>query len=159
MTSLDTDPTTTSEDLRATLVRPQLTPFTIVAIVAPGLVVFALPAVSMIGRNSEYFGNDYSAGRLMYALASIVIVVGFVLWALSATAVGRYLFLSYVLITPGWFLYSTSLSWRRVLSAVWSPRRSSSLAHTSCLVHATLISLPSVCLALCYSLELSQRRS
>jgi hypothetical protein len=115
---LDTEPVTDFRDQQAAQVRSRLTPFAIVAIVAPGLVVIALPTVSMIGRNSEYFGNDYTAGGLMYASASIVILVGFVLWALSATAIGRFLFLCYVLITPGWFLYSTTLGWRRAVGSL-----------------------------------------
>ena len=118
MASLDTDPNTKSPDLRPARERPRLTPFATVAIVAPGLVVFALPAVGMIGRNSEYFGNDYTAGRLMYALALIAIAIGFLLWAVSATAVGQFLFFSYVLITPAWFVYSTTLNWRRAVGGL-----------------------------------------
>jgi len=118
MASLDTESSSRTPGLRGTRQRPRLTPLVIVAIVAPGLVIFALPAVSLIGRNSDYFGNAYSAGRLLYLAALAVVSIGMVLWALSASAIGRFLFCCYILVTPGWLLYTTMLGWRRALGGL-----------------------------------------
>ena len=98
--------------------RSPLTPLTLVAIVAPGIVVFVLPGVSLIARNEEFFAGEFMAGRVLYVLALISTAVGVALWALSTTTTGRFLFFCYVLITPGWVLYSVPLDGRRAMAAL-----------------------------------------
>ncbi|MEX0865173.1 MAG: hypothetical protein WD269_09905 [Acidimicrobiia bacterium] len=98
--------------------RPHLGIVTIVAMLAPGLVVFALPAVDLIARNGEFFGGDFSAGRDLYFLAVPLILVGFGLWAAAVRVVGRFMFICHLLITPGWLAYTTLGDWRRAFGGV-----------------------------------------
>ena len=53
----------------------------VAALIAPGLVVFALPMVRLIGRNEEYFGESYGAGRDLFVAAGLATAVGVALWA------------------------------------------------------------------------------
>lgn len=78
----------------------------VLAIVAPGLVVFVIPMVSLITRNDDYFNGAYSAGRWVYLAGLATIGVGVALWALRRTAVGRVAFVAYLLITPAYLVYA-----------------------------------------------------
>ena len=78
----------------------------VAAIVAPGLVVFAIPMVSLIARNDEYFGGAYSAGRRVYVAGLLLVLAGVALWALRRTRVGRVAFVAYLLITPAYLVYA-----------------------------------------------------
>ena len=104
----------------ATSTRLPLTPLTIVAMVAPGFIVFALPMIGHIARNEEFFEGDYLAGRYLYGLGLVTVAIGFGLWALTTTTAGRFLFSCYVLLTPGWILYTALGGWRSAPSPVWS---------------------------------------
>lgn len=95
--------------------RPPLGIATLIATIAPGLVVFALPTVGLISRNQEFFRGDYSAGRNLYLLALLVISVGFALWVASRWRAGRFLWTAYLLVTPGWLLYTALGGWDRLI--------------------------------------------
>ena len=86
--------------------RAPLTAATLAAIVAPGLVIFVFPMVSLIARNDEYFGGAYGSGRVLYLAGALTMLVGALTWAVSGTRVGRPLFTGYVLLTPAWIAYS-----------------------------------------------------
>lgn len=89
----------------------------IVATIAPGLVVFALPAIGLIARNREFFQGDFAAGRDLYVLSLLVVAFGFGLWAISRWRVGRFLWTCYVLTTPAWFVYTVAGNWDRAVAA------------------------------------------
>jgi len=89
----------------------------VIATLAPGLVVFALPTVGLIARNSEFFDGDYMAGRDLYLLSLLVVAVGFALWGASRWRVGRFLWTCYLLVTPGWFVYTALGDLSRSLAA------------------------------------------
>ena len=107
-----------SPEPSATSTRLPLTPLTIVAIVAPGFIVFALPMIGHIARNEEFFEGDYLAGRYLYGLGLVTVAIGFGLWSLTATTAGRFLFTCYVLLTPGWILYTALGGWRRAFAGL-----------------------------------------
>ena len=86
--------------------RAPLTAATLAAVVAPGLVIFVFPMVSLIARNDEYFGGAYGSGRVLYLAGALTMLVGALTWAVSGTRVGRPLFTGYVLLTPAWIAYS-----------------------------------------------------
>jgi hypothetical protein len=98
--------------------RPALGILGVMATVAPGLVVFALPAVDLIASNEEFFRQDFSAGRNLFVLGLILVSIGFGLWASSRSGVGRFLWTCYLLITPGWLAYTALLGWHRVAGGV-----------------------------------------
>lgn len=98
--------------------RPRLGIELVVATFAPGLVVFVLPTIALISRNPEFFRRDLSAGRDLYLAAFLTIGVGFVLWAASRRRVIRFLWVSYLLITPGWLMFELLGEWDRALGGI-----------------------------------------
>ena len=88
-----------------------------VATLAPGLVVFALPTVGLIAQNEEFFEGDYAAGRDLYVLGLLLVAFGFALWGASRWPVGRFLWTCYLLVTPGWFVYTALGDLSRSLAA------------------------------------------
>jgi len=90
----------------------------IAAILAPGLIVLVLPAVNLIARNEEFFRGDLTAGRDLYLLGLLLALTGFALWAISSNTVGRYLFISYLLVTPAWLAFTTLGQWRRAVGGL-----------------------------------------
>lgn len=79
---------------------------TVAAVLAPALLIFVFPMVSLIARNTEYFGGAYLSGRSVYLMGMVTAVVGVGLWAVSGTRAGRVGFTAYVLLTPAWIVYS-----------------------------------------------------
>lgn len=71
----------------------------------------------MIARNREFFDGGYAAGRDLFVLSLLVIGVGFALWAASRWRIGRFFWTCYLLLTPGWFVYSALGDWNRDLAA------------------------------------------
>lgn len=114
--SPDSDPSEPSAGTRPNS-RPPLQIGAVVATLAPGLVVFALPTVGLIARNREFFDGDYAAGRDLYLLSLLVITIGFALWWASRWPLGRFLWTCYLLTTPAWFVYSALTAWDRNLAA------------------------------------------
>jgi hypothetical protein len=90
----------------------------VAAVVAPGLVIFVYPMVSLLARNEEYFRGAYSAGRAVYLAGVATVAAGAVAWAASGTRVGRPLFTAYVLLTPAWLVYSLFGATRHAIGAV-----------------------------------------
>lgn len=98
--------------------RPPLGVLTVIATVAPGLVVFVLPALGMISRNQEFFRGDLSAGRDLYLSGLLMILVGFALWATSGWRSGRFLWICYLFVTPGWLVYTVAGAWDRAVAGI-----------------------------------------
>lgn len=88
-----------------------------IAILAPGLVVFTLPTIGLIARNREFFEGDYAAGRYLYLLSLVVVTLGFALWIGSRWQVFRFSWTCYLLLTPGWLVYSVIGNWNRALAS------------------------------------------
>lgn len=99
--------------------RPRLGVWTIIATGAPGLVVFALPTISLIARNPEFFRGDFYAGRDLYIVAVLVMATGFTLWAAAGRwRVARFLWVCYLLLTPGWLVYTLLGGWDRSVGGI-----------------------------------------
>lgn len=113
--------------------RPRFGFLTVIATIAPGLVVFVLPTVDLISSNREFFQGDFTAGRDLYLLAVLVIATGFGLWVSSGWPAGRFLWTCYLLVTPGWLAYSVLRTWDRaaagtlvvvsILAVAWMVQR------------------------------------
>lgn len=98
--------------------RPPLRVWMIIAILGPGLVVFALPAIDLIAANGEIFQGDLTVGRDLYLLGLGLSGIGFALWSMSWSATGRYLLTCHLLLTPAWLAYSALGQWRRAVAGL-----------------------------------------
>jgi hypothetical protein len=86
-------------------------------IVAPGLVIFVFPMASLIAGNDEYFRGAFGAGWVVDLAGFVTVGVGFGLWAVSGTRIGRVLFTGYALLTPAWLVYRMFGSSYRAIGA------------------------------------------
>jgi hypothetical protein len=98
----------------------------VLAVLAPPLVVFALPAVTLLARNLDYFPDGYRTGMPLYVAALASAVLGGALTLAWRGPLVRWLAALYLLWAPAWFLHALGVGVTRsvvvtgIVVAAWA---------------------------------------
>lgn len=91
---------------------------TALAVGAPPLVIFVMPALALVARNIEYFSDGYAAGSRFYFVAAAWLAVGTTAtWTWPRARSCRYIASLYLLSAPLWAVHGLTLQLTRAVVA------------------------------------------